>query len=257
MPVVVSFADRLVSKIMDKQSHVVVGLDPYPDLIPGEIRGESSPAKLDREGWAGVFRSFFLQLLPEIAESAVAVKPQIAFFERLGAPGLQVYEELVGKAAELGLLVIGDVKRGDIGSTAEAYADAHLDVLGADAVTVNPYFGTDGMEPFLTRVRDRGKGVFVLVRTSNPSAGEIQDVEVGSGGTLYSHVAGLVRRWGEGTLGAVSYTHLRAHETKANLVCRLLLEKKKKNKKKTNNQKKTKTIKNKIKKQKTIKHKKK
>lgn len=202
---VVSFADRLVSKIMDKQSHVVVGLDPYPDLIPGEIRGESSPAKLDREGWAGVFRSFFLQLLPEIAESAVAVKPQIAFFERLGAPGLQVYEELVGKAAELGLLVIGDVKRGDIGSTAEAYADAHLDVLGADAVTVNPYFGTDGMEPFLTRVRDRGKGVFVLVRTSNPSAGEIQDVEVGSGGTLYSHVAGLVRRWGEGTLGELGY----------------------------------------------------
>src|SRR5665811_80769 len=126
-------------------------------------------------------------------------------FLRLGAPGLQVYEELVGKAAELGLLVIGDVKRGDIGSTAEAYADAHLDVLGADAVTVNPYFGTDGMEPFLTRVRDRGKGVFVLVRTSNPSAGEIQDVEVGSGGTLYSHVAGLVRRWGEGTLGELGY----------------------------------------------------
>lgn len=199
------FADRLVAAVRAKRSHVVVGLDPYPELIPPELYGGSPPASADREGWAEVFLDFFLGLLPEIADAAVAVKPQIAFFERLGFPGLRVYEAVVKEAAALGLLVIGDVKRGDIGSTAGAYAEAHLDVLGADAVTVNPYFGTDGLEPFLLRVREKGKGIFVLVRTSNPSAGEVQDVQLASGNTFYAHMAGLVRRWGEGTLGEEGY----------------------------------------------------
>jgi len=112
---------------------------------------------------------------------------------------------VVALARDLGYLVIADVKRGDIGSTAEAYAKAHLDVAGADAVTVNQYFGTDGLEPFFRRVRDAGKGVFVLVKTSNPGSAELQDLALASGEPLYRRVADLVNRWGEGTEGSRGY----------------------------------------------------
>ena len=105
----------------------------------------------------------------------------------------------------MGYLVIADVKRGDIGSTAEAYAKAHLDVAGADALTVNPYLGTDGLEPFFVRCREAGKGVFVLVKTSNPSSADIQDLLLASGEPVYRRVAGLVNQWGAGTEGRHGY----------------------------------------------------
>ncbi len=144
------------------------------------------------------YRDFLSDLLPALADEAVAVKIQIAYFEALGARGYALYEEMVRLAKGLGYLVIADVKRGDIGSTAEAYAQAHLDVAGADAVTVNPYFGSDGLEPFFRRCRKQGKGVFVLVKTSNPSSAEIQDVLLESGRTGLRAGGGSGRRVGPG-----------------------------------------------------------
>jgi orotidine-5'-phosphate decarboxylase len=154
---------------------------------------------------ASCFGHFLPELLECLADDAVAVKPQIAYFEALGTPGYALYLDLITRAKKLGYLVIADVKRGDIGSTAEAYARAHLDIGGADAVTVNPYLGTDGLEPFFRRARSGGKGVFVLVKTSNPSSADIQDLPVVSGVPVYREVARLVNQWGEGTEGARGY----------------------------------------------------
>ncbi|MBN1322305.1 MAG: orotidine-5'-phosphate decarboxylase [Thermoleophilia bacterium] len=202
-----NFADRLLQAIEAKRSHVVVGLDPDYERIPPDIR-EAHPRQAygsEGEMKAACFEVFLAGLLDCLADDAVAVKPQIAYFEALGAPGYALYERVVGLAQEKGYLVIADVKRGDIGSTAEAYARAHLDVAGADAVTVNPFFGTDGLEPFFRRAREGGKGVFVLVKTSNPSSAELQDLELGSGETLFERVAAMVNDWGRGTEGGHGY----------------------------------------------------
>lgn len=209
----VNFADRLLEAIERKRSHVVVGLDPDIDLLPPALRAEHLPegakaaetAPEAPEVVAALYRAFLTKVIAAVAGDAVAVKPQIAYFETLGAAGWALYEDLVRLAQEAGLLVIGDVKRGDIGSTAEAYAKAHLDRIGVDALTVNPYLGTDGVEPFVARARGAGKGVFVLVKTSNPSSAEIQDLRFPDGETVYERVAGLVTGWGEGTEGARGY----------------------------------------------------
>jgi len=203
-----NFADRLLDAIDRKRSHVVVGLDPDLALLPPSLRSEcllDGPENPDREAVASCYRRFLGGIIDAVANDAVAVKPQIAYFETLGAPGYALYEDVVRLAQDAGLLVIADVKRGDIGSTAEAYAKAHLDLVGADALTVNPYLGTDGVEPFVARARSAGKGVFVLVKTSNPSSAEIQDMRLTSGDTVYEHVADLANRWGKGTEGARGY----------------------------------------------------
>lgn len=201
------FADRLLSMIETKRSHVVVGLDPDYERLPPEIRA-AHPREAygtDNEMKAACFQEFLAGILDRLAGDAVAVKPQIAYFEALGAPGYALYERVVRRAREMGYLVIADVKRGDIGSTAEAYARAHLDAAGADAVTVNPYLGSDGLEPFFRRAREDGKGVFVLVKTSNPSSVELQDLVLASGEPLYERVAGLVNKWGRDTEGVRGY----------------------------------------------------
>lgn len=201
------FGDRLLEAIEKKHSHVVVGLDPDYDLLPAEVR-EAFPREEyagDAEMKAACFRHFLSGILERLADDAVAVKPQLAYFEALGAPGYALYLELIARAKDLGYLVIADAKRGDIGSTAEAYARAHLEVAGADAITVNPYLGTDGLEPFFRRARDAGKGVFVLVKTSNPSSADIQDLPLAAGGLLYRRVADLVNTWGAGTEGLGGY----------------------------------------------------
>ncbi len=201
------FADRLLEAIETKRSHVVVGLDPDYDLLPPEVKvaHDRSLYGTDEDMKVACYQAFLTALLESLRPEAVAVKIQIAYFEALGTPGYGLYEDLVTAAKDLGFLVIADVKRGDIGSTAEAYARAHLDVAGADAVTVNPYFGADGLEPFLRRAREEGKGVFVLVKTSNPSSGEIQDLELSSGGPVYGRVAELVNGWGTGSEGTRRY----------------------------------------------------
>jgi orotidine-5'-phosphate decarboxylase len=156
------------------------------------------------------YREFLLELLPRVAPVSVAFKIQLAYFEAEGSPGYALYEEMVSAAQALGCLVIADAKRGDIGSTAEAYARAHLDIAGADALTVNPWFGSDGVEPFLRRCRHSGKGLFVLVRTSNPSSSELQDLELARGGLVYQRAGDLTEAWSRGTLGARGMTSVGA-----------------------------------------------
>lgn len=206
------FGDRLLEAMESKRSHVVVGLDPEYGSLPPEIVASHPPEDYDDEAEmkAACYRAFLSTLLPALASEVCAVKIQIAYFEALGTPGYLSYEQTVGFAQSLGLLVIADVKRGDIGSTAEAYAKAHLDVAGADAVTVNPYFGTDGLEPFFKRCREQGKGAYVLVKTSNPTSSEIQDQLLQSGRPVYDHVADLVAEWGRSAVGDRGYSSIGA-----------------------------------------------
>src|SRR5665648_665412 len=201
-----NFADRLLGTVEDRRSHVVVGLDPDYSLFPPELRTLTREEEANPVALAERFGVFLRGILDAVTGLAVAVKPQLAYFEALGSPGYRLYEQLVTEAGDRGLLVIADAKRGDIGSTAEAYARAHLDVVGADAVTVNPWFGTDGLEPFFKRCREQGKGAYVLVKTSNPTSSEIQDLPSGDGTPVYEHVARLADTWGAGVVGECGYS---------------------------------------------------
>ena len=196
------FADRLCDAVEAKRSCVVVGLDPRPEQLPPELRpAPDAEAELVAER----FRFFNRHIIEAVAPHAVAVKPQIAFYEPYGPAGLSAYLDSVAFARENGLLVIGDIKRGDIGSTAAAYARAHLGPDGADAVTVNPYLGSDSLKPFIEAARSNGRGLFVLVKTSNPSAAELQDLEV-DGEPLYLRVGRLVGKLGAEDIGASGYS---------------------------------------------------
>lgn len=206
------FGDRLAEAVVSRRTHVVVGLDPDYDSLPSSVRDSHPLAAYDSEAQmkAACYREFAEGILEAVSQEVVAVKVQLAYFEALGGPGYQIYEELVEPAKSRGLLVIADAKRGDIGSTAEAYARAHLEVAGADAVTVNPYLGTDSIEPFLMRAREQGKGVFVLVKTSNPSSGDLQDLELLEGGRVHHGVGRLVNIWGAETKGRTGYSSVGA-----------------------------------------------
>jgi orotidine-5'-phosphate decarboxylase len=186
------FGDRLAEAVDRKESQLVVGLDPRVELLPVELRGEPSPAD--------AVERFCRGIVDAVAPHAVAVKPQLAFFEALGAPGIRAFEEVSAYAREAGLLVLADGKRGDIGSTARAYAAAYLEGR-ADALTVNPYLGRESLEPFLTACRLHGTGVFCLVKTSNAGA-DVQDVTLSDGSTMWQHVARLVAEWGEDLVGS-------------------------------------------------------
>ncbi|MFZ1879212.1 MAG: orotidine-5'-phosphate decarboxylase [Gaiellaceae bacterium] len=185
-----TFADRLAAEVERKRSQLVVGLDPQVDLMPVELRGDVA--------------RFCCGLVDAVAPHAVAVKPQLAFFEALGPAGMAAFDQVCIYARRAGLLVIADGKRGDIGSTARAYSDAYLegDPPRADALTVNPWLGRDSIEPFLGAVRRGGVGIFVLVRTSNAS-GDLQEVTLSDGRPMWHHVAGLVAEWGEDNIGEV------------------------------------------------------
>ncbi|HEX4525942.1 MAG TPA: orotidine-5'-phosphate decarboxylase [Gaiellaceae bacterium] len=186
----ITFADRLSAEVERKRSQLVVGLDPNIDLMPIELRGDVA--------------RFCCGLIDAVAPHAVAVKPQLAFFEALGPAGMAAFDQACTYARRAGLLVIADGKRGDIGSTARAYADAYLEgePPRADALTVNPWLGRDSLEPFLGAVRRGGVGIFVIVRTSNAS-GDLQDAVLKDGRPMWHYVAGLVDEWGEGTVGEV------------------------------------------------------
>jgi len=199
------FADRLMAAVDEKNSCVVVGLDPRLDLLPAELCPDPAVAGYYPETAAEFIAEFNRQVIDLVAPYAVAVKPQIAFYEQYGWAGLRAYAETIRRARRAGLLVIGDIKRGDIGTTAEAYAVGHFDHLGADALTVNPYLGSDSLVPFLRMCREKGRGIFVLVKTSNPSSRELQDWP-GGGQALYRRVAELVREWGKELRGACGYS---------------------------------------------------
>lgn len=181
--------EALTSSARRRDSVLVAGLDPYPGRLPREISTRALPE-------TEAVREFCLGTLEAVEPEAAAVKLQAAFFERLGPPGMEVYRELVRAAEALELPVIADVKRGDIGPVAEAYAEAHLSVYGAVCATVNPYMGTDAVEPFLWEARraGRGGGVFSLVATSNPSARTLQEA---GDPPLFELAARLVAELGE------------------------------------------------------------
>jgi orotidine-5'-phosphate decarboxylase len=200
---VTHFADRLSTAVARKQSQLVVGLDPVVEQLPDGLRHE---AEAGRPQAATVLARFCCEIADAVAPHAVAVKPQSAFFEALGADGVRAFEEVCEHARRAGLLVIADAKRGDIGSTAQAYAAAFLEPRGdapplADALTVNPYLGGDSVEPFLDACRRNGVGLFCLVKTSNPGSADVQDVRLAEGGTVWEHVAGLVHAWGGDLVG--------------------------------------------------------
>jgi orotidine-5'-phosphate decarboxylase len=182
---VTHFADRLVDLVEHRQTQLVVGLDPVPGRLPDAVGGD--------------IRAFCEGIVDAVAEHVVAVKPQSAFFEALGPDGVRTFFEVCAYARDAGLLVIADVKRGDIGSTAAAYAAAYGRV--ADAVTVNPYLGRDSLQPFVDVCRSEGTGMFCLVKTSNPGSADVQDVRLADGNVLWEHVARLVGEMGEGLVG--------------------------------------------------------
>ena len=200
---VTAFSDRVAEAVERKRSQLVVGLDPRVDLLPVELRGE---AVLGRAAAAAAVERFCKGIVDAVAPYAVAVKPQVAFFEALGADGWAALESTSRYASQAGLLVIADAKRGDIGSTARAYSAAFLEPRDrepplADALTVNPYLGSDSVDPFLGACRRHGAGVFFLVRTSNAGARDIQDAILSDGTPVWRHVAALVREWGEDLVG--------------------------------------------------------
>jgi orotidine-5'-phosphate decarboxylase len=200
---VASFADRLAEAVERKRSQLVVGLDPRLEQLPVELRGE---AHLGREHAADACGRFCRGLIDAVAPYVVAVKPQLAFFEALGADGMRVLEDVAAYARAAGLLVVADGKRGDIGSTARAYASAYLEPDNrtpplADALTVNSYLGRDSLEPLLLACRRHGAGIFCLVKTSNAGGAEVQDILLSDGRPLWHHVARLVADWGEDLVG--------------------------------------------------------
>ncbi len=209
MPEAVSrFGDRLAAAVRTAGTPAIVGLDPRPSLLPRELRERFGlgrrPEDATSERLAEAYHAFCVGTLDVVADLVPAVKVQSAFFEALGPKGFAVQQAVIRHAKRLGLIVILDAKRGDIGSTAEAYAEAALGATGpwqADAVTVSPYLGPDTLEPFLRHVRAGGKGVFVLVRTSNPGAATLQEAALSDGRTVAALVADWVQAWAEETRG--------------------------------------------------------
>jgi len=198
-----NFADRLGDAVERKRSQLVVGLDPRLDLLPMELRGE---AVLGRASAASAVARFCRGIVDAVGPYVVAVKPQSAFFEALGADGIRALEEICEYARSIGLLVIFDGKRGDVGSTARAYAAAYLEPRDgapslADAMTASPYLGLDSVEPLLAACRRHGSGVFLLVRTSNAGATDVQDATLSDGRPLWQHLAMLVHEWGQPLVG--------------------------------------------------------
>lgn len=200
------FADALMDACRRKESQIVVGLDPRADRLPAGLRPSGPGARAAAEAVLAFNRG----VLEAVSESAAAVKCQVAFYEQFGCEGMLAYALTIQAARELGLIVIGDVKRGDVAGTAQAYAAAHVaggasEDFVVDAVTVNPYLGSDGVLPFVEAAKATGRGLFVLVKTSNPSSVEVQDLDCG-GAPLYERVADLVRTWGEAHRGESGYS---------------------------------------------------
>ena len=197
---------KLINSIEKTKAPIVVGLDPKLAFIPERILNKAfEEYGQTAEGVAEAFWQFNKEIVDNVYDLIPAVKPQIAMYEQYGIPGLVAFKKTVDYCHEKGLIVIGDIKRGDIGSTSESYAIGHIGStqvgdnivtgFGEDIVTVNPYLGSDGVKPFISVCNKEDKGIFVLVKTSNPSSGEFQDRLV-DGKPLYERVAEHVEMWG-------------------------------------------------------------
>ena len=197
---------KLIEEITKKNAPVVAGLDPMLGYVPEYIQKKAFEEYGETlEGAAEAIWQFNKGIIDAIYDLVPAVKPQIAMYEQFGLPGLEVFKKTVSYSKEKGMVVIGDIKRGDIGSTSAAYATGHLGkvkignsfctAFDEDFITVNPYFGSDGINPFLDVCKEENKGIFILIKTSNPSSGEFQDKLV-DGVPLYELVARKVAEWG-------------------------------------------------------------
>jgi orotidine-5'-phosphate decarboxylase len=217
-----NFSDKLAQAIRKNGNPTVMGLDPMLSYIPASLRAQV--AKHAPDASAAVGESLFAfnaALIDATADIIPMIKPQLAYYEQYGIAGLQAFERTCRYAREKGMLVLADGKRNDIGSTAQAYANAYLGetdlddgtagaVFGVDALTVNAYLGEDGIKPFMTSCDAFGKGIFVLVKTSNPSSGQLQDLPLADGRTVYEMMADLVSAWGAPRVGACGYASVGA-----------------------------------------------
>ena len=203
--------NQLVANIKKTGAPIVVGLDPMLNYIPEQIQKKAFAEYGETlEGAAEAIWQFNKEIVDKTYDLIPAVKPQIAMYEQFGLPGLAAFKKTVDYCKEKGLVVIGDIKRGDIGSTSAAYAVGHIGKVKVgsktyapfdeDFVTVNPYLGSDGVNPFLDVCKEEKKGIFVLVKTSNPSSGEFQDQKI-DGRPLYELVGEKVAAWGEEVMG--------------------------------------------------------
>lgn len=203
--------NKLVENIKKTKAPIVVGLDPMLNYIPEQVQKKAFAEFGETlEGAAEAIWQFNKEIVDKTYDLIPAVKPQIAMYEQFGLPGLEAFKKTVDYCKEKGLVVIGDIKRGDIGSTSAAYAVGHLGKVQVgsksyapfdeDFVTVNPYLGSDGVNPFLDVCKEEKKGIFVLVKTSNPSSGEFQDQLI-DGRPLYELVGEKVAAWGEQHMG--------------------------------------------------------
>lgn len=209
--------DKLINRIKETNNPTVMGLDPRYDMIPESIRTKYSE---DIEGACKAILEFNKELIDSVYDIVPAVKPQIAFYEMFGAEGIKVFNETCKYAKQKGMIIIADVKRGDIGSTAAGYSNAYLgktpigqekvSIYDVDFVTVNPYLGIDGVKPFIDDCKEYGKGIFILVKTSNKSSGELQDLKLENSTTIYEKVAELVNSWGEELVGEYGYSSVGA-----------------------------------------------
>lgn len=214
------FADRLTDAVKTKKTSLVVGLDPVYSRLPKAIREHRDlNDEFDAEAAVDAIFDFCTQTMRIIAPMVPAVKLNIAFFEKYLWEGIETYYSLITEANDLGLEIIGDVKRGDIGHTAEMYASAHLqnsdmvgleDTLAPDAITISGFAGADGIKPFVDMACDQGKGVFVWVRGSNPSAADIQDFTDANGLKMYEKMAQIVAEIGnkEECIGNCGYSNV-------------------------------------------------
>ena len=209
--------DRLIENIIEKQNPTVAGLDPKLDYVPASVK-DACFAQYGKtlEGAAAALLAFNKAIIDQIYDIVPAVKPQAAYYEMYGWQGVKALAETIAYAREKGMFVITDGKRNDIGTTMEAYATAHLgttdvageafDAFGADALTVNGYLGTDSIKPLVNICKEKDKGIFVLVKTSNPSSGELQDLQLVNGASVYEQMGKMCERWGEELPGKYGYS---------------------------------------------------
>ena len=211
--------NKLVEKIKKTEAPIVVGLDPMLAYVPEHVQQKAFAQYGETlEGAAEAIWQFNKEIVDHVCDLVPAVKPQIAMYEQFGVPGLAAFQKTVEYCKSKDLIVIGDIKRGDIGSTSAAYAIGHLGKVRVgskeyvpfdeDFATVNPYLGSDGVNPFIKVCQEEKKGIFVLVKTSNPSSGEFQDRRI-ENRPLYEHVGEMVAEWGAQCMGD-SYSYVGA-----------------------------------------------
>ena len=209
--------DILIEKIKETGNPTVMGLDPRYEMIPKCVL-DKYPKTI--EGVAQAILEYNKALIDATYDIIPAVKPQIAFYEMFGIPGMVAFKATCQYAKQKGMLVIADIKRGDIGSTAQGYSNAYLGrtkigdieqpIFDVDFVTINPYMGTDCVKPFVEDCKKYNKGLFILVKTSNPSSGELQDLKFENGKEVYTEVAELVEKWGADLVGENGYSSIAA-----------------------------------------------